>query len=83
MRRGMLVISVQNLIYSGFIFIEMLSKREWIYAKGLLLIVFLHLAFIAANALGYSTKYSLKLTVITFTLFYSLQQTFWWLFSLF
>jgi hypothetical protein len=77
--RGMLVISIQNIIYSGFVIIEMLSNRDKLYAKGLLFIVFIYLAFFTANALGYSSKHSLKLTLTTLIFFFILQRTAWWL----
>jgi hypothetical protein len=76
--RGLMVISIQNIIYSGFIVVEMLSHHDRVYAKILLFIVFFYLAFFTANAYGYRSLGAIKLTLCTSAAFFLLQQTFWW-----
>ncbi|MBM7659530.1 hypothetical protein JOC85_000297 [Bacillus mesophilus] len=76
--KGLVVISLQNLIYSCFLIVEMLSQQDRIYAKILLFCVFLYLAFFVANAYGYNTRHSLKITLSTLSVFFLLQQVFSW-----
>ncbi|MBM6618620.1 hypothetical protein [Bacillus suaedaesalsae] len=77
--RVLAVISIQAMIYSIFTIVEMLSNHDRIYAKGLLSIVFIYLAYIAANANGYSTKKSAKLTFATLIIFIVVQRISWWI----
>jgi hypothetical protein len=76
--KGLVVISLQNLIYSCFLMVEMLSQQDRIYAKILLFCVFLYLAFFVANAYGYNTKRSIKITIGTLSVFFLFQQAFRW-----
>ncbi|KAA0548092.1 hypothetical protein FZW96_10200 [Bacillus sp. BGMRC 2118] len=76
--KTLVVISIQAMIYSIFTIVEMLSNHDRIYAKGLLLVVFIYLSFIAANANGYSTKQSAKLTITTLFIFFIVQRIVWW-----
>ncbi|MFD1735648.1 hypothetical protein ACFSCX_03635 [Bacillus salitolerans] len=80
--RGLVVVSIQGMIYSSFVIVEMLSHRDRLYAKALLFIVFFYLAFFSANAFGYSTKHAVKLTFTTLAFFFFFQRVFWWFISL-
>jgi hypothetical protein len=79
--KGLVVISIQNIIYSSFLMVEMLSQQDRTYAKILLFIVFLYLAFFTANASGYSSKHAIKMTMGSLTAFFLLQQAFLWILS--
>ncbi|MFZ3588110.1 hypothetical protein ACOI1C_02295 [Bacillus sp. DJP31] len=79
--RGLLVISLQNIIYSSFLMVEMNSQHDRLYAKVLLFMVFLYLAFFTANISGYNTKRAFKMTIGSLTAFLLLQQAFWWVYS--
>jgi hypothetical protein len=80
--KGLVVISLQNIIYSGFLMVEMLSQQDRIYAKVLLFCVFLYLAFFIANAYGYSTKRAIKITFASLSVFFLFQQAFHWVYPI-
>ncbi|WP_246944084.1 hypothetical protein [Bacillus pinisoli] len=79
--KGLVVISLQNIIYSSFLVVEMLSQQDRLYAKTLLFIVFLYLAFFIAGAYGYTTKKALKMTMGSVTIFFLFQQICHWVFT--
>ncbi|WP_456275653.1 hypothetical protein [Bacillus sp. AK128] len=78
--KGIVVISLQNIIYSSFLMVEMLSQQDRLYAKVLLFLVFVYLAFHIATANGFSPKNSIKITLGSLVMFFLFQQAFHWIY---
>jgi hypothetical protein len=67
----------QSLIWSAFSLVEWLSARDRPFFKGMLLCVFLYIAFLFAQKMGLRTKKALFTTIMTLIVYFSFQQLFW------
>ncbi|RAK23205.1 hypothetical protein B0I26_101159 [Anoxybacillus vitaminiphilus] len=71
------VFVTQSLIWSAFSLVEWLSARDRPFFKGMLLCVFLYIAFLLAQKMGLCTKKALFTTIMTLIVYFSFQQLFW------
>jgi len=72
-----LVFLIQMLIWSAFSIIEWLSGRDRPFFKGLLLFVFLYIAFLIAQKIGLRSGKAFVTTVMTLIIYFGCQQLFW------
>ncbi|MCA1029900.1 hypothetical protein LCL95_02490 [Bacillus timonensis] len=75
--RVYLIVLLQLLLWSLYSFIEWFAKYDGVKSKGILLIVFIYLAFLMANSIGLPKKYALVTTVTTMLSFFALQKVVW------
>jgi uncharacterized membrane protein len=75
--KGYFVFLIQTFIWSAFSIVEWLSGRDRPFFKGMLLCVFLYIAFLFAQKMGLRTGKALFTTVITLIIYFGCQQLFW------
>ncbi|WP_199426484.1 hypothetical protein [Thermaerobacillus caldiproteolyticus] len=71
------VFLIQMLIWSSFSLIEWLSGRDRAFFKGLLLCIFLYIAFLLARKIGLRTRKAIFTTMFTAGVYFSCQHFFW------
>jgi hypothetical protein len=71
------VFLIQMLIWSGFSFIEWLSGRDRPFFRGMLLCIFLYIAFLLARKMGLRTRKALITTMVTVIVYFSCQHFVW------
>ncbi|AIE59493.1 hypothetical protein MGA3_13716 [Bacillus methanolicus MGA3] len=73
------VILVQLILWSGYTFLEWLSKHDHPIYNVLMFLVFFYLAIIAGNFFMNSTKKTMLVTLISLALYGTFQITMSWL----
>ncbi|MBB5323839.1 hypothetical protein HNQ34_000931 [Anoxybacillus tepidamans] len=71
------VFLLQMMIWSSFSLIEWLSGRDRPVFRGMLLCIFLYLAFLLARKIGLRTKKALLTTLVTAAVYFSCQHFVW------
>lgn len=71
------VFLLQMMIWSSFSLVEWLSGRDRPLFRGMLLCIFLYLAFLLARKFGLRTKKALLTTLATAVVYFSCQHFVW------
>lgn len=73
--RVYIVMMLQLIIWSGFTFIEWLSKHDQLIYKVIMFFVFFYLAFIIGNQITKSVRKSLFITALSLVIYASFHYT--------
>lgn len=65
---------VQTFVWSGYAFVEGVSRRDSLQSKLLLLVVFIYIGYLTAVAIGLSRKRAVYITAVTLALFFSIKE---------
>ncbi|GCD83501.1 hypothetical protein [Parageobacillus thermoglucosidasius] len=68
---------LQMIIWSSFSLIEWLSGRDRLFFKGMMLCVFLYIAFLLARKIGLRTRKALWTTTLTAAMYFICQHFVW------
>jgi hypothetical protein len=60
-----IIVSMQSVLWCGYIIVEWLSKKDSFQAKMILFVMFLYVSYLAAAAVLHSKKMSFTITVLT------------------
>ncbi|WP_027408286.1 hypothetical protein [Anoxybacteroides tepidamans] len=72
-----IVFLLQMMIWSSFSLIEWLSGRDRPLFRGMLLCIFLYLAFLLARKIGLRTRKAIMTTLCTAVIYFSCQHFIW------
>jgi hypothetical protein len=75
------VILLQLIIWSGFSFIEWLSKHDKQFYNALMFVVFMYIAFLLGNFIMKSARKTVVITFVSLLLYGSLQFSLTWIYS--
>ncbi|KAA9026026.1 hypothetical protein F4V44_09090 [Niallia endozanthoxylica] len=67
--RAYMVIIIQLMIWSGFTYIEWLSRFDWYIYKMIMFFIFFYLAIVIGNWIIHSTRKTMMITFISLSLY--------------
>jgi hypothetical protein len=70
-----IVVTMQLMIWSGYTFIEWLSKHDQMVYKVIMFFIFFYLAFLIGNAVTKSSRKAIFITALSLTIYSSIHYT--------
>jgi hypothetical protein len=70
-----IVVTIQLMIWSGYTFIEWLSKHDQLVYKVIMFFIFFYLAFLIGNVVTKSSRKSIFITALSLTIYSSFHYT--------